>query len=44
MFFGICLFIYQLVRYARFGNFKEALDSPMNGVYGLMCAIWSTVF
>jgi hypothetical protein len=38
------LFLYQLNLYRTTGMWQEALDSPMNGVYGLSVAIWATLF
>ena len=41
---GILLFFYQLDRFRISGEFKESLDSPLNGVYGIFIAIWATAF
>jgi hypothetical protein len=41
---GIMLFFYQLDRFRISGEFKESLDSPLNGLYGVFIAIWATAF
>jgi hypothetical protein len=43
-FLGIILFFYQLHRYKVSGEYKESLDSPLNGIYGIFIAIWATAF
>lgn len=42
--FGVILFFYQIDRYMYYGDFKTALDSNMNGVFGLFVSIWATIF
>ena len=41
---GILLWFYQLDRFRKSGDFKESLDSPMNGMFGLLTAIWAILF
>jgi hypothetical protein len=41
---GLMLFGYQLRTYIKFGKWTYALDSPMNGIYGILVAIWATLF
>ena len=41
---GILLFSYQMYWYATVKNMQLALDTSMNGVYGVFLAIWASVF
>ena len=43
---GLILFFYQINRYetGKTEDIKGALDSNMNGVFGLLVAIWATLF
>ena len=43
-FFGLVLFVYQMIRYGKTGNILESIDTPYNGLYGLFLTIWATVF
>mmetsp|Transcript_28020 Transcript_28020/g.42372 ORF Transcript_28020/g.42372 Transcript_28020/m.42372 type:complete len:133 (-) Transcript_28020:1885-2283(-) len=41
---GIALFGYQIHRYLDLRDYKAALDSEWNGVFGLLVALWATCF
>lgn len=43
-FFGVILTFYQISRYLDSGDFKVALDSELNAIFGLGVAFWATVF
>jgi hypothetical protein len=43
-FFGVILTFYQISRYMDSGDFKVALDSELNAIFGLGVAFWATIF
>ena len=43
-FFGLILFIYQIVRFFQTGNFVLAVDSPYNSIFGLFVTFWAVLF
>ena len=43
-FFGVILAFYQISRFMESGDFKVALDSELNAIFGLGVAFWATVF
>lgn len=41
---GFLVFCGSAVEYFQTGSMKESLDSTGNGIFGLVCAIWATLF
>jgi len=36
--------LYQAFIFAKTGSLLEALDTPLNGIYGLVVTFWATFF
>lgn len=41
---GVLMTAYQLIRLAQTGSFLQALDTPLNAIYGLIVSFWATIF